>query len=79
METLKNLLIYIGFHGVGLAIGFAIAAILITLKEHVNKVNWLLRILLLPVVMLMALIAVAAISNNLIALSAIFGHKVISD
>ena len=72
METLKNLLIYIGFHGVGLAIGFAIAAILITLKEHVNKVNWLLRILLLPVVMLMALIAVAAISNNLIALLAIF-------
>lgn len=72
METLKNLLIYIGFHGVGLAIGFAIAAILITLKEHVNKVNWLLRILLLPIVMLMALIAVAAISNNLIALLAIF-------
>ena len=72
METLKNLLIYIGIHGVGLAVGFAIAAILITLKEHVNKVNWLLRILLLPVVMLMALIAVAAISNNLIALLAIF-------
>lgn len=72
METIKNLLIYIGIHGVGLAIGFAIAAILITLKEHVNKVNWLLRILLLPVVMLMALIAVAAISNNLIALLAIF-------
>lgn len=72
METLKNLLIYIGIHGVGLAIGFAIAAILITLKEHVNKVNWLLRILLLPIVMLMALIAVAAISNNLIALLAIF-------
>ena len=72
METIKNLLIYIGFHGVGLAIGFAIAAILITLKEHVNKVNWLLRIPLLPIVMLMALIAVAAISNNLIALLAIF-------
>jgi len=75
METLKNLLIYIGIHGVGLAVGFAIAAILITLKEHVNKVNWLLRILLLPVVMLMALIAVAAISNNLIALLAIFWPK----
>jgi hypothetical protein len=72
MEGLKNLLIYIGIHGLGLAIGFAIAAALITLKEHINKINWLLRILLLPVVMLLALISVAAISNNLIALLAIF-------
>ena len=72
MEALKNLLIYIGIHGLGLAIGFAIALILITLKQYVNKINWFIRILLLPLVMLLALIAVAAISNNFIALIAIF-------
>jgi len=72
MEGIKSLLIYIGVHGLGLIIGFAIVGILVTLKEHVNKINWLIRIMLLPVVMLLALISVAAVSNNLIAILAIF-------
>jgi hypothetical protein len=72
MESIQNLLIYIGMHGLGLVIGFAIVAVLMTLKEHVNKINWFMRIILLPVVMLLALISVAAISNNLIAILAIF-------
>tara|TARA_B100000780_G_C21005517_1_gene402461 strand:+ start:232 stop:777 length:546 start_codon:yes stop_codon:yes gene_type:complete len=72
MEGIKSLLIYIGVHGLGLIIGFAIVGILITLKEHVNKINSLIRIMLLPVVMLLALISVAAVSNNLIAILAIF-------
>ena len=49
MEGIKSLLIYIGVHGLGLIIGFAIVGILVTLKEHVNKINWLIRIMLLPV------------------------------
>ena len=72
MESIQNLLIYIGIHGLGLVIGFAIVAVLMTLKEHVSKINWFIRIILLPVVMLLALISVAAISNNLIAILAIF-------
>ena len=60
MEGIKSLLMYIGIHGLGLVIGFAIVAVLMTLKEHVNKINWFMRIILLPVVMLLALISVAA-------------------
>ena len=69
---LWDLLLYIGLHGLGLVISFAIVGILMTLKEHVNKINWLVRLILLPVVMLLALISVAGISNNLMAILAMF-------
>ena len=72
MEGIKNWLIYVGIHGVGLAIGFVLGAILLTLQANVNKIHWLMRLLLLPVVMIIALIAVAAVTNSLIALLAMF-------
>jgi len=75
MEGIKSLLIYIGVHGLGLIIGFAIVGILITLKEHVYKINWFVRLMLLPVVMMLALVSIAGISNSLIAILALFWPK----
>ena len=74
MEGIKNLLVYIGLHGLGLIIGFLLIGILFTLKEHINKINWLIRLLLMPVVIFLAIITVSAISTNALALIAIFWY-----
>ncbi|MDC0511071.1 hypothetical protein OAN77_00370 [bacterium] len=39
MEGIKNLLVYVGLHGLGLMIGFLLIGILFTLKEHINKIS----------------------------------------
>ena len=74
MEGIKNLLVYVGLHGLGLMIGFLLIGILFTLKEHINKINWLIRLLLIPVVAFLAIVTVSMISTNALALIAIFWY-----
>ena len=76
MESLKNLIIYIGIHGFLLLIGFVLAGILITLKEHINKINWLIRFMILPLAILLSLFAVSMIVNNLVAIISLFWLQV---
>tara|TARA_B100001094_G_C17968625_1_gene689148 strand:+ start:43 stop:588 length:546 start_codon:yes stop_codon:yes gene_type:complete len=74
MEGIKNLLVYIGIHGLALIIGFLLIGILFTLKEHINKINWLIRLLLIPAVIFLAIVTVSVISTNALALIAIFWY-----
>lgn len=72
MESITNLLIYILIHALGFGLGLLLLGVVYFLKEHVDKINWLLRFLLIPIVMILILFAITAISNNLLALLAIF-------
>jgi hypothetical protein len=72
LENFINLIIYIAVHGLGLALGLGLFALLSLTNQYIERINFIIRILMVPVVMLVALIAVAACTNNALALLAIF-------
>ena len=72
MESITNLLIYIVIHGLGFGLSALLLGGLYMLKEHVDKINWLIRLLLIPIVAIVAILGITGISNNLVALLAIF-------
>ena len=69
---LKDFGFYLLIHGGGLLLSFLLFAVLITLKEHIDKIFWAIRLILIPFVMVLSLIAISGLSNNILALLALF-------
>ena len=69
---LKDLGFYLLIHGGGRLLSFLLFAVVITLKEHIDKIFWGIRLILIPFVMVISLIAISGLSNNILALLALF-------
>jgi hypothetical protein len=72
MESLINLFWYILYHGLGFGLGALLMGLVFLLKNRIDKINSLVRLLLIPIVMILILLGVTGVSNNLVALLAIF-------